>query len=694
VAGGHQAPAQDELRVRSHGGNELEVEVVPATGRPQFADTPAYRAQLSQWRELADQIRRGLVNRNTPGIQERINEATSGLQSLTRARPRRNRPAMENNSRTGRHDTYTYGREGWWTAENQPAANQRPATIPGSNFAVPHSTLNLYQSVDLFAPPPPRLTVRDYVIIVDLHVVIYCEQLQELFNETVAARRSGCLVPKGKLFTLSMELSRVTQLRAILDEEFTEMRQIDREASRRRTTQRRGNRQGRGMPSNEGSTDEERLLDTVVDDESSSYESDEPEGWANLEFVFDGEYPQEVCFHIGSQELTFPIEEVEAWMMDQRRRERSRARTARRPTLSSHLVTGVETQLAHPENRRVMHTLAMSIPDRSIWPNYGTISHQDGDDNDDEDYREEHEDSEQFIEQGENNMPDTEYEEEDDGEDTEDDLDHEGWAERAQRDSQGAEETAMGAGGDIRNLGANAQAPVIDLTGSPSPTESQIRSQTTSDESNPTTLTSSEQEEYREPDAPHPVQGWTSNHSLFMFSCRGSIFDVTRQLQHAFGFQPSLSPHTVGERLSREYATVHRDFIMAFLPGEEAINFRAAAREFVHRENLADDDIYHGTQNIIEANVGREDYAQPPLPGLAPSYWDRTLDICLLQDLNRGRFNPLTFCRRHRETLGGTPLTEELRGFLGIRLAQVRYLGITEMELSAAREPGGWGSSD
>jgi hypothetical protein len=712
LAPGEQASSRQELRIRSSTINDIEIEIVPSSRQQQPANNPINRTELRQWRELADQIGRGLVNLNnlTPSIQERINEAASSLHNLRGTN--HNRPTMEGSSRPGHRDTYRYGREGWWTVENQTAANQRPATIPGSSFAVPHSTLNLFQSVDLFAQPPPEPTALEVGILVGVRLDSYWQPLATLFHETVAALRRGCDVPRGRLFILSMELSRITQLRTIVDRELLNIPRHERGASRRGTSLHSNLTYSQELLEQEDRTVEE-ATPMAPDDDSSVSETDEPEGWRELDIVLDDDYPREVYFHIGSHEFTYPIEEVEGWMLDEQRRERRTTRTEQRSIPPSYLERQHEIHRSRSERPQILHTLTMPRPIRSIWLTNAIreYDHYEDEAEDDAYYVEEQDgdyddDDDDYTNGSEGDTPDREYEEEDEGDPTEEDLDHEGWGDPLPQDSQAAEQSNTSDGSDAQSQSADVPAPVIDLTGSPpstgpnvyayqfdrpgspSPAESQPRSQNTSDESTPATVSSSTQEDVLMiQDVPelhrHPIHHWISDHAIFMFSCRGSIFEVTRQLQQAFNFTPPISPHMVGERLNGACAAQHRRFVSTFLPGEEGIYMRASRRLSLHQHDSANDDVYHGTQDIVDADSTSGDYVSPPLPASAPPYWDRRMDVLLLRELNRGRYEAMTFWLHHPREIGYSVsgFSREMQCFLRIRLAQVRYLTITDEEL-------------
>ena len=715
------------MRIRTRTVNdEFEITVTVPFGRhQQLPRVPTHREYLHQLGDLVGRIRHSLVNPNTPGLQNRIDAAATSLRNQTSSL--RNHQAMEEgNSRSRHHDTFRYGREGWAVVEPEPAANQRPARIPGSDFAVPHSTLNLFQSIDLFAPPPPRPTARDRAVNVQRRIARYQQQLQMFFDVKVAARRNGFHVPRGQIFTLSMELSRVKQLREIVMDEDQEMVQAAAEAARRST--RRPHERSRENFSDMSSDSEMGELeegfnpafgshanffgDSMEEDTASDSEIREPEGWANLGFVMDEDYPQEVCFRIGSQQVVYPIEEVEDWVIDEQRLER-RARALYRSSLDwLHLEREHERergrererQRADPDSRRILHTFDLPHTTRSIrqytpahigrssfWSNpsitYDSMDEYESEARDQQytggyDQEDDYDDPD-----GDTDIPDTEYEEEDQEYETDDvteDLDHEGRGIAAPSQYQTGGQPHQNSEEGARSAHADSDDTVIDLTGSPSPAASQTRSQNTSDESNPGTASSSDPGDSGEPSAPHPVRGWLNEHTLFMYGCRGNIFDVTRQLQHAFGFQPPISPYLVGERLNGESAICHRNFVEVFLPGEEGIERRASMRVSLYQNGSASDDVYHGTQEVVEGNVRGEDYAVPAVPGNIPSVWGRGQDIAMLRELNRGNFDFEVLWQVCRELLGGSPVSDELREFLGVRLAQVRYLGINQAELATA----------
>ena len=702
---GECAAAQTLLCIKSITENEIEIIFVPPNNRQSHNYNSTSQTQIDCWRELADQIHRGLVNISNPTLQQQINETVATLHSPTTNRPSQNRPAMEGDGRASQpnpyRDTYRYGREGWPTVDLNASNTTRPATIPGSNFAVPDSTLNLFQSIDIFAPPPPRRSTLDHIRDVNAETAMYFQHIRNLLNDTVAAVHNGRNVPPGMLFTLSMEVSRVSQLLTILVTEYNETLRAQQAAARSMSNS-RDNGHSQDQLSNDDIT--ESALHTWTDDDSSSSESGEPEGWSNIGFVFDGDYPHEVCFHIGTQQVTFPMEVVENWMMDAQNWDRLEVRTAEfnRRSFDQFMETGTLDS--------ILHCFARPESVRSRRPIVRTTSYEDFDDSsedDDSDY----EDSEyrqaepvSFFSDSGDDMTDTEIEAEE--QEDEDEERDEMQSHVDSQDSPDAEGNAQGQD--------PAQAPVVhhslprppaelDAHTTPRPsiassqypviTESYIRTRLPSDESNNNTINTSEQEDEAVFVAPHPIHDWTPNHTLFTFSCRGSLFHVAYQVQQAFGFQPSVNADMIGQRLNSHLAAHHRSFVFTYLPGEHTTRRRAYARASMHRFNTSNEDIYYGTHQLPEADVGSEGYARPPMPGTVPDCWNRNMDVCLLLDLNRGRFNFETFWNRHRSTLGGTPLSA-MRDFMGIRLAQIRFLGITQVELAAAHRGRSWGRSE
>ncbi len=113
---------------------------------------------------------------------------------------------------------------------------------------------------------------------------------------------------------------------------------------------------------------------TWTDDDSSDSESGEPEGWANLDFAFDGDYPHEVCFHIGTQQITFPIEVVENWMMSARNWDRLEFHNAEFSRRSFERVPETGRQ------ERIHHSFARPEIVRSRWPIVRTTGYEDSDD--------------------------------------------------------------------------------------------------------------------------------------------------------------------------------------------------------------------------------------------------------------------------------------------------------------------------
>lgn len=723
-----QAVRQQQITQQSHTVHSTNLSNRSFTDRRPLVDISTYRPTISQLRssqrrEQVVQIHHRLVTPYLSRFQERMSWVVLGVPGET-DEDQIDGLAPQSSSRiehsNTHRDTHRYGRDGWSNPGETSTTSSREATIPGSYFAVPHSTLNLFQSVDLFAPPRPEPSDLANSNRAYIYVLTQCIELENTFNEAVEARRMGVRVRAGLLFATSMELSRLKQLKIILEEEFLLFLQAGDRARDR--VSRRLRRTLRGTNGLEGLAEEESTDEQDVnmeeDDNSSTSGAEEPEGWSNLGFVFDGEYPQEVCFHIGSQLLTYPVEEVEDWMMDERRQS---AWSSTSLATMPHVHHGV---------RHIMHTLSMPEPPQGLWINnprraYPDLDDEYEDDEDDVDYTSE----DYFADHGEsfhdwaNRQPRDQHgtgldevddfgEEEDEADEADeeveaneaDEADHEIlWHDGSLDDLLSAQQTPTAGGINARSMHSTVPAFVLDFTNAPSLTQSPSqpdshapandpsgsastsqanpRSHNTSDESNPATITSTQTEDSLEPAGVHPITNWSFQHTLYMYSCRGSIFDVATRLQSAFGFLPPVTPQMVGERLNGESAARHRSFILAMLPGEVGTEMRASRRAFLHAAGLADHDLYHGTQEVVEGDPTREDYPVPPMPYGGPPGWSRAMDIELLRELMRGHFTFSRFGYQHLQILAEGRRPEELPGFLALRLAQVRYLNITGTEM-------------
>ncbi len=379
---GKRAAAQTSLHITSITENEIKIIFVPPNNRqsPNNNSASPSRTQIDFWQDLRNQIHHGLlVNISNPSVQQQVNVVIATLQTPTTNPRSEKSSAMEHDVRTGQgnphRDTYRYGREGWPIVDSEDPAAERPASIPGSSFRVPYSTLNLFQSVDLFAPPPPRRSALDQIIEVNVRTAGYLQYIRDVLNARVAAAHSGRHVAPGWLFALSMEASRVNQLMNILTMEYNETVRAQRAATRS-TSNATGNEHTHERWSNDDINDSAQP--TWTDDDSSDSESGEPEGWANLDFVFDGEFPHEVCFHIGTQQVTFPIEVVENWMMNARNWDRLESRNAE--FSQRHPERGLETG----RQERIHHTFARPENVRSRWPIVPTTGYEDSDDTSEE----------------------------------------------------------------------------------------------------------------------------------------------------------------------------------------------------------------------------------------------------------------------------------------------------------------------
>lgn len=640
-----QGGAETEVRIRSLTVNpEFEIIVTGLSGRaPHLPRLPTHQEYLQQVRALVGRIRDSLLNPNTPDLQNRAGAAVTSLQ---------NNPsslqiiqAMEGESGTPRRDTFRFGREGWATVEPESAADQRPATISGSDFVVPPSTLNLFQSVDLFAPPPPRPSARACVAEIRQHISFYQRHLQMTLNDLAERRRSGLDTPRGQIFSFSMESSRVDQLLNIVRLEEREM--LAHAAGVVIRTRRDLPPSGEESDDTPDSSVEENALADAYEmafgsdprfpeeDSSSDSEMREPEGWANLELVMTDDYPQEVRFRIGSQEVVYPVEEVENWILDA---QRHRAPDSLRR-----------------DNRRILHTFEvpeLPISSETHWRNIRAANRLGEYADEISSLLDARDEISDFNDAGNGDVitragplildPVIDGIDGNDEDDDADGDDSEGDADMADRESEEGDDA------DDEDSETSSRGRTI------------------------------------YPFPPHPFRDWLRLHSYFMYGCRGNVFEVTAQLNRAFGFQPPITSDEVCDSLNGESAISHHHFVEVFLPGESGIEQRAVMRWEQHRNDGTDDDIYHGTQPIVEADVDSDEYATPAVPGDMPDEWGREQDIAMLLWLVQGdvQFGVIVqFCR---SLLGVDHLSDDLVDFLGIRFAQVRYLGITESEFARA----------
>jgi hypothetical protein len=367
-----QVLTQQETRIRAVTYNQIAVPILPTAYSQQYNRQHTIpSASSTQWHsrtELADRIHRALVNMSTDmtmsisSLQQQLNIVVAPLEDPTTPLAT---ATADNDAADQPRDTRRFGREGWWTAEDQPATNQRPSTIPGSNFVVPDSTLYLFQSVDLFAPPPApeaRMTVRDVRAALLTQIRHHIEEFEFIFHRLLAFRRTGRHILSGQIFLVSLELSRLRQVLQIVMEEGVTYT-IRRDAMRR---EREDQDQDAGMT--ESVANDNGSPDVPSDNDSSTAGPDEPEGWINLPSVLDGDLPQEVSFRIGFRRVTFPIEAVEEWIVNERRRQRRANNPGQRPRAPYAPGSAQRPPLGgEVERRRVLHTLALPEASSGRW---------------------------------------------------------------------------------------------------------------------------------------------------------------------------------------------------------------------------------------------------------------------------------------------------------------------------------------
>jgi hypothetical protein len=206
------------------------------------------------------------------------------------------------------------------------------------------------------------MTVRDVRAALLTQIRHHIEEFEFIFHRLLAFRRTGRHILSGQIFLVSLELSRLRQVLQIVMEEGVTYT-IRRDAMRREMEDQD---QDAGMT--ESVANDNGSPDVPSDDDSSTAGPDEPEGWIDLPSVLDGDLPQEVSFRIGSRRVTFPIEAVEEWIVNERRRQRRANNPGQRPRAPYAPGSAQRPPLGgEVERRRILHTLALPEASSGRW---------------------------------------------------------------------------------------------------------------------------------------------------------------------------------------------------------------------------------------------------------------------------------------------------------------------------------------
>ena len=559
-------------------------------------------------------------------------------------------------------DRYRYGRDGWPVeGPNESGGRQALITGSGSNFIVPQSTLNLFQSVDLFSPPrhsrqiasSARQRLRARLITCRRN----CQLLTDHFSRAHGVLDGGQRLPNGRLFALSIQII---------------------EALRREEQLRLARQQLREL----------RYQDIQLDWTGSDEESESGDGQDEQVLITDNgdtdtEGAEEVCFHIGQDStaptLTYSMQEVEAWLRDEGRQHRAaEARSRAMPfamteaQISRALNPAVETETYLVQEREGFEAMAAagsSIPGSLISLRTAARSGPR---------------SELAVERYEIEEEDEEEDEEDEYEEDEDDA----YEESSHQDDRSYED------GENDGDGDEGRDPGFERGNSPSYGDPRAADNGTW-----------ELEDMRQPGrAWDPVAGqevdsqipsnaaprsWRVAYPYLMFSGRGTVSDVTRQLQETFLFDPPISNTWVGEQLNSEEVILQQlAYLNNYLPGESGTMDRAQARLNVLPLNVTVPDIHEGMGDWIDIDHTSEAYIQPVTPTDAPRDWSREMDAGLLRSMNRSSAIPGTFwvssTTGDEAFLNGQP--DE---FIARRRGQVWHMNISEEEMLAAEQR--WG---
>jgi len=172
---------------------------------------------------------------------------------------------------------------------------------------------------------------------------------------------------------------------------------------------------------------------------------------------------------------------------------------------------------------------------------------------------------------------------------------------------------------------------------------------------------------------------WGRFQDYYVWACRGTISEITEQVQVAFRFNPPVSERYIGTLLNGINATRHVKFLEKYLPGEKQTLQRAVSRSILHEIDFYDADVYTGGQGLDVFQLDHSDanYPNPPLPPNAPNGWSRLDDAILLTFIEAG---PETF----RSEYGRLVYSDLDLEFLAIRMAQCIHLDLSSLEVVAA----------
>lgn len=165
----------------------------------------------------------------------------------------------------------------------------------------------------------------------------------------------------------------------------------------------------------------------------------------------------------------------------------------------------------------------------------------------------------------------------------------------------------------------------------------------------------------------------------YVWACRGTVSEITEQVQVAFSSDPPVTEKYIGSLLNRTNAAEQLAFLEVYLPGETQSIQRAIARQVLHEIDHHDPDVYVGRQklDVHQFNDDTIGYPEPPLPPNSPHGWPRQDDAMLQTFVGT---QPEAFVSEY-----GRMFYRELDiEFLSIRMAQSIHLSLSLTEVAEA----------
>ncbi|PLB46923.1 hypothetical protein P170DRAFT_428183 [Aspergillus steynii IBT 23096] len=170
--------------------------------------------------------------------------------------------------------------------------------------------------------------------------------------------------------------------------------------------------------------------------------------------------------------------------------------------------------------------------------------------------------------------------------------------------------------------------------------------------------------------------GWELHHDYYLWACRGTVVDITEQLQVVFDFNPPIQESFVADRLSGVNAFRQLTYLQTYFPGETQSMQRALARGVIYEANIDHAEIRGGFQEleVEQEDPANYEYPEPACPSFGPEGWNCRDDAYLALYLGE---SPSTFIHDYG-WLFPDPICPE---FIRLRMAQIPYLDLSSSDL-------------